>query len=77
MKFLLGRYKIALCFVLLICLLAQGGASQPVVAQTPATASIIPATGYLNLIGNNSITLQVYLADVVDMQAFDVTITYD
>ena len=77
MKLLRVSSKIVLCLILLICLLAQGSARQPVAAQTIATASILPAVGYLNLIGNNSITLQVYLANVVDMQAFDVTITYD
>ena len=77
MDLLSGRNKIFLCLILLICLLAQGSTSQSAAAQTIATASIIPASGYLNLIGDNSITLQVYLADVVDMQAFDVTITYD
>ena len=77
MKLLRVSSKIVLCLILLICLLAQGSARQPVAAQTIATASILPAVGYLNLIGNNSITLQVYLADVVDLQAFDVTITYD
>ena len=77
MKFLRVRTNIFLCLILLICLLAQGSARQPVAAQTIATASILPEVGYLNLIGNNSITLQVYLADVVDLQAFDVTITYN
>jgi len=77
MKFLHGKNKIVLCLILIICLLAQGSANQPAAAQTTASASIIPAIGYLNLMANNSITLQVFLADVVNLQAFDVTITYD
>lgn len=77
MKLLRVRTKIVLCLILLTALMAQGGTSMPAAAQAPATASILPDVGYLNLTGNNSITLQVYLANVVDLQAFDVTITYD
>lgn len=63
--------------ILFSLLLLPGGLHHSVAAQGEAAISILPASSYLDLNGNNSITLQVYVENVVNMQGFDVTITYD
>ena len=63
--------------ILLSLLLLPGGLHHNVVAQEESAISILPASSFLDINGNNSVTLQVYVENVIDLQGFDVTITYD
>jgi len=70
MRCLLGAILLSLLWV-------PGGLHHTVAAEGEAAISILPAFYYLDLNGNNSITLQVYVENVVELNAFTITITYD
>ncbi|HUM49613.1 MAG TPA: cohesin domain-containing protein [Anaerolineaceae bacterium] len=62
---------------LLSLLLLPGGLHHIIAAQGEAAISILPASSSLDLNGNNSVTLQVYVENMVELNAFDITVTYD
>jgi len=70
MRCLLGAILISVLWV-------AGGLHPTVAAEGEAAISIQPASSYFYLDGNHSATLQVYVENMVDLNAYELIITYD
>ena len=68
---------LTLAFVVLCVLMAQASAAAPVNAQTGAGISILPASANLYLNETNLKTVEIWVTDVVTVNAFDITFHYD
>ena len=76
-KTLMKAMRCLLGAILLSLLWVPGGLHPTVAAEGEAAIFIAPASSFLDLNGNNSVTLQVYVEDVVELNAVDITIVYD
>jgi len=69
--------RLVLIALLLALLLTLSDSLNPAWAQTSASISVLPAESTLDLALGSSAQLQIYVADVADLNGFDVTIEYN
>lgn len=69
--------KLFFIMLILVLFLSQSLSVGKVRAQNEAGISILPAEANLFFNGSNSIVLEVWLTDVVDINTFDITFHYD